>query len=77
MNPPQTPKSVVTPLRPRPGRKAPGDRSGILVSEEQLSFVHAQQLYRMRCECGRPWFEVQLPKLVTCPGCGKKGVVVP
>jgi hypothetical protein len=71
-----TPKSNVSILRPRAGRRTAGDRNGIVVLEEQLASVHAQLLYRMRCECGRPWFEVELPKLVACPGCGKKGVVV-
>ena len=71
-----TPKSNVLYLKPRSEQRSAGDRPGIVVQEEQLASVQAQLLYRMRCECGRPWFEVDLPKLVACPACGKKGVVV-
>src|SRR2546430_9126243 len=28
-----------------------------------------QRVYKMRCECGRSWFELELPKFVTCPAC--------
>ena len=63
-------------LKPRTEQRTVGDRPGIVVQEELLASVQAQLLYRLRCECGRPWFEVDLPKLVACPSCGKKGVVV-
>jgi rRNA maturation endonuclease Nob1 len=76
MNTPQTPKSNVSILRTRGARTGVGDKNGIVVQEEQLTSIRAQLLYRMRCECGRPWFEVELPKLVACPSCGKRGVVV-
>lgn len=42
---------------------------GIEVQEDELGWVSAQCLYRMRCECGRAWFELELPKLVQCPAC--------
>jgi hypothetical protein len=71
-----TPKNNVAILKPRTLRRSAGDPSSIVVLEEPLTSIRAQLLYRMRCECGRPWFEVELPKLVACPGCGKKGVVV-
>ena len=45
--------------------------SGILVREEELGAVKAQRLYKMRCECGRSWFELELPTLVECPACKK------
>lgn len=76
MNTPLTPKTGVSILRPRGRRRAVGDRNGIEVREQELVSINAQVLYRMRCECGRPWFEVELPKLVACPACGKLGVVV-
>ncbi len=50
-------------------------RNGIEVREEELRLVTAQHVYKMRCECGRSWFELELPKLVQCPACAKLGVV--
>jgi hypothetical protein len=44
---------------------------GIDVREEELGSVTAQRLYKMRCECGRSWFELDLPTLVQCPACTK------
>ena len=49
--------------------------SGIEVHEEEFGTVTAQHVYMMRCECGRSWFELELPKCVRCPGCNKFGVV--
>jgi len=49
--------------------------SGIVVREEELRSVKAQRLYKMRCECGRSWFELELPKIVECPACKKLGLV--
>ena len=49
--------------------------SGILVREEEMSTVKAQRLYKMRCECGRSWFELELPRFVECPACKKLGLV--
>jgi hypothetical protein len=48
---------------------------GIVVSEEELRSIKAQRLYKMRCECGRSWFELDLPTLVECPACRKLGLV--
>jgi Zn finger protein HypA/HybF involved in hydrogenase expression len=49
--------------------------SGIVVREEELGTVKAQRVYKMRCECGRSWFELELPKFVECPACKKLGLV--
>jgi hypothetical protein len=49
--------------------------SGIEVHEEKWGTVTAQHLYKMRCECGRSWFELELPKFVKCPACQKLGLV--
>jgi len=49
--------------------------SGMEVHEEDLGTVTAQRIYKMRCECGRSWFELELPKFVECPGCHKLGFV--
>lgn len=42
---------------------------GIEVHEDELGSVIAQRLYKMRCECGRSWFALELPKIVQCPAC--------
>lgn len=49
--------------------------NGIVVREEELRSIKAQRLYKMRCECGRSWFELDLPTLVECPACKKLGLV--
>jgi hypothetical protein len=49
--------------------------TGIEVQEEQCGTVTAQRVYKMRCECGRSWFELELPKGVRCPACHKFGIV--
>lgn len=59
---------------PAPPWRADAD-GGIDVREEDLSIVQAQQLYQMRCECGRSWFELVLKMLVQCPACHKLGLV--
>jgi hypothetical protein len=51
--------------------------SGIEVQEEELEAVIAQRVYKMRCGCGRSWFEIELKKFVTCPACRKLGLVTP
>jgi hypothetical protein len=56
-------------------RRAAELRNGIEVREEELRLVTAQRVYKMRCECGRSWFEIELPKFVQCPACAKLGVV--
>jgi hypothetical protein len=48
---------------------------GIEVQEQELCAVKAQVLYKMRCECGRSWFELELPRLVKCPACDSLGLV--
>ncbi len=49
--------------------------SGIEVHEEKWGTITAQHVYKMRCECGRSWFELELPKFVKCPACHKLGLV--
>lgn len=58
---------------PPPGATA----SGIEVHEEKWGTVTAQHVYKMRCECGRSWFELELPKFVKCPACQKLGLISP
>jgi hypothetical protein len=48
---------------------------GIEVHEEKLGKVIVQRLYRMRCECGRSWIALVLPKFIKCPACHKLGQV--
>jgi hypothetical protein len=55
------------------GRKR--QQTGIEVQEEELGQITAQRMYRMRCECGRPWFELELKRLVQCPACHRLNVV--
>jgi len=43
--------------------------------EEEWGTVTVQRLYKLRCECGRSWFELELPKFVRCPACHKLGLV--
>jgi hypothetical protein len=49
--------------------------SGIEVHEEKWCTVTAQHVCKLRCECGRSWFELELPKFVKCPACHKLGLV--
>jgi hypothetical protein len=51
--------------------------SGMTVEEEELRAVSAQLVYKMRCECGRSWFELELQTFVKCPACRKVGIVTP
>jgi hypothetical protein len=56
------------------GRRAsPPDAtaSGIEVHEEKWGTATVQHVYKMRCECGRSWFELELPRFVKCPACHK------
>ena len=50
-------------------------QSGIEVQEEELGQITAQRMYRMRCDCGRPWFELELKRLVQCPACRRLNLV--
>ena len=52
-------------------RITPPHSNGIQVQEEELSVAMAQCMYRMRCDCGRCWFELELKILVKCPACAK------
>jgi hypothetical protein len=49
--------------------------AGIEVQEEELGSVIAQHVYKMRCKCGRSWFELELKRFVTCPACRKLALV--
>lgn len=49
--------------------------TGIEVHEEECGTVSVQRVYKVRCECGRSWFELELPRLVRCPACHKLGLV--
>lgn len=49
----------------------PRDSDGIVVQETELSSATAQQMFRIRCECGRSWFELELKLMVKCPGCSR------
>jgi hypothetical protein len=49
--------------------------TGIEVHEEKWGAVTAQRVYKMRCECGRSWFELELLKFVRCPACQALGLV--
>ena len=56
------------------GRCAPpraATASGIEVHEEKWGTVTVQHVYKMRCECGRSWFELELLRFVKCPACHK------
>ena len=74
--PPAAPDSAEAALaysEHRPSDPTPG----IEVQEEELEAVIAQRVYKMRCGCGRSWFEIELKKFVTCPACRKLGLVTP
>lgn len=49
--------------------------TGIEVHEEEWGRVSAQLVYKMHCECGRSWFELELLRFVECPACHKLGLV--
>jgi hypothetical protein len=63
---PDNVRTLRSPLRP-----TPGDSEGIQVQEEELSSATAQCMFRMRCECGRSWFELELKVFVRCPACAR------
>jgi hypothetical protein len=71
-NAPKDPSSAAPPRLKRRGEEAD---LGIEVREEELGTVQAQQMYKMRCDCGRSWYELELRKLVQCPACHKPGLV--
>jgi hypothetical protein len=49
--------------------------NGMEVREERLATVTAQRMYKMRCECGRSWFELVCKQIVHCPACHQAGLV--
>ena len=61
----------MVPPEPQPKGAIGAMESGIIVHEQELGAVKAQRLFKMRCECGRSWFELELPTLVECPACKK------
>lgn len=66
------PRRVVPTLSAESARKSAATaENGITVSEQELGSVKAQRLYKMRCDCGRSWFELELPRIVECPACRK------
>ena len=52
-------------------RLSPRESDGIVVQEDELSLATAQPMYRMRCGCGRSWFELELKVIVKCPACSR------
>ena len=70
-------EAKTVPHTPRPGgpQRAGEKGEGIEVQEQELGHITAQRMYRMRCECGRPWFELELPRLVKCPKCHRLNLV--
>jgi hypothetical protein len=49
--------------------------SGIEVQEEEWGTATLQHVYKVRCECGRSWFELEPPRFVKCPACHKLSLV--
>jgi len=49
--------------------------AGTLVQEARVGSVIAQRLFRMRCDCGRSWIELELKRLVKCPACARLNLV--
>lgn len=67
-------RSVVKEAKVRIGNNlevAPREFDGSLVREAELGSAVAQRFYRMRCQCGRSWIELELKKLVKCPACSR------
>lgn len=69
------PISPTRPNRTPASRQAGHPAEGIDVREERLGSVTAQPMFRLCCECGRSWYELELPTFVRCPECAKLGVV--
>jgi hypothetical protein len=60
---------------PHTMRRRDPEENGITVREEPLCGVTAQRLFKMRCECGRSWFELVCREIVQCPACQRLGRV--
>jgi hypothetical protein len=73
--PPPSPSKPPSQMLESAFHRRVGKDDGILVEEDELGSVTAQHLYKMRCECGRSWFELELPKLVKCPACQRINLV--
>jgi len=43
---------------------------GIEVLEERAGVAVGQWVLRVRCQCGRGWFELEAVEAATCPRCG-------
>jgi len=43
---------------------------GIEVVEQRLGRAAGQWVMRVRCQCGRGWFELEAIHAATCPRCG-------
>jgi hypothetical protein len=73
---PQVPaKNLSLATLPFAHRQRETHNGGIQVREEPLRTVSAQRMYKMRCECGRSWFELVCLRVVHCPACHKPGLV--
>jgi len=68
-------KENIVELPPQQASPRKRDQAGIEVQEEELGQITAQRMYRMRCECGRPWFELEPKRLVQCPKCRRLNLV--
>jgi hypothetical protein len=71
----ERPPPGVVSMRLHTPRIETGIEVGIEVHEDELGVVSAQQLFRMRCQCGRSWFELELNRLAKCPACHRLGLV--
>jgi hypothetical protein len=49
----------------------------IVVEETEMGRATGQWVVQIRCECGRPWFDVQMVKTARCPRCELMVVVEP
>jgi hypothetical protein len=58
-------ESEVTEATPRVKRMP----EGIEVRERQVGLAAGQWVLRVRCQCGRSWFEVEEVHWATCPRC--------
>jgi hypothetical protein len=57
---------------PDPTAQTPNVRrmpEGIEVLERQVGLAAGQWVLRVRCQCGRSWFEVEEVHWATCPRC--------
>lgn len=59
-----------------PAVSAPAPRirrmpEGIEVVEERVALAVGQWVLRVRCQCGRSWFEVEEVHWATCPRCSQ------